>query len=264
LIIKHLHSVIFLLIAFTYDVNAFDVITKSKKNETSTETDRALLTASVQGKLTNVRHLLKKGASPNAIMQDRNKRSALILASAAGHENVVSELLRLGANVNYKDNAGLSAISWSALRIKNKVAKLLLVWNADINTHDNNGNTPLMYAVGTHNIELLKMLALKGADLDVKSRPQKMTPLLIAVKNDDMEMIQELLKLAANVNSANHEGYTPLMAAAESGQFMIVQTLISHGAKTNLHDITGMTATTLAKKNGHKQVAQLLNSLPHR
>lgn len=262
--IKHLRSVIFLFIAFTYDVNGFNVITKSKIQEISTETDRALLTASVQGKLTNVRRLLKIGASPNAIMQDRNKRNALILASAAGHEGVVSELLRLGANVNYKDNAGLSAISWSAIRVKNKVAKLLLVWDADINTHDNNGNTPLMYAVGTHNVELLTMLALKGADLDVKSRQQKMTPLLIAVKNDDIEIIQVLLELGANVNGSNHEGYTPLMAAAEAGQFNIVQTLITHGANSNIHDMTGMTASILAMKNGHKQVEQLLNSLPKR
>jgi ankyrin repeat protein len=164
--------------------------------------------------------------------------------------------------VDYKDNAGLSALNWAALRRRNQVAAQLLLGNADVNTQDNKGVTPLLYAAGTHNIELLKLLVTEGAELEVESKANLMTPLLVTVETGDVETMLALLELGAKVDGPNHLGYTPLMAAAEGGKLEFVQLLLAGGADVNARDVDGMTALAFAQKNGYTQIETLLKLPP--
>ncbi|WJG10681.1 ankyrin repeat domain-containing protein [Aliiglaciecola sp. LCG003] len=252
---------IFVLQAFTLNVSFSKEHSPSPMSVQQEGQDKALLRAVVTNKLPDLQRLLDDGANPNAIAQDKNRRSALILATATGRVKMVKALLSSGADVNYKDSAGLAALNWSAMRNKTNVASQLLIWQADVNTQDNNGVTPLMYAVGTANRQLLQQLATNGADLNAVSQPTKMTPLLVAVEQGDKGSAMLLLKLGANVNASNHEGYTPLMAAAESGQHEMLKMLVTQGAKYTLKDAKGMSAMHYAQKNRHMKIDQFLQSL---
>jgi ankyrin repeat protein len=223
--------------------------------------EKALLQASASNNIVDVQRLLKQGVSPSVTAQDKNRRSALILAAAGGHIKIVKMLLSSGADLNYKDSAGLTALNWSAMRRKNAVASQLLKWHVDVNIHDNNGVTPVMYAAGTDNIELLRLLAANGADLNAISQSTKMTPILVAVEQGNTQCLLALLDLGANVNSPNHEGYTALMAAAQSGQNAILKTLITRGAKSDTRDAKGMTALDYAQQHRHIPIVQFLKAL---
>lgn len=245
---------------FTWDAFADATPTDScnSDNIEIRDCDLALLRFTATNTIIEVQRLLKQGAAANAIMQDRNKRSALILAAAGGHKDVVEALINSGADIEYQDNAGLTALNWSVMRKRNKVTEYLLSVHANVNTSDNRGITPVMFAVGTRNTKTLQMLKANGAKLDVKSKASKMTPLLIAIENGDHDITLTLLKLGANINSANHDGHTPLMSAAESGHVKMLKTLIAHGADTKAKNLKGMTALTLAQQNGQNKIEEIL------
>lgn len=222
--------------------------------------DLVLLRLVTMNKSTEVQHLLDQGASANVVMPDKNRRSALILATAAGHIDIVKTLINKGANIEYQDSAGLTALSWSVMRKKNKLTEYLLSVNADVNTHDNRSITPLMLAVGTGNIQIVEMLTKNKALLNAKSSHNRMTPLLIAVENNDAQITRKLLDLNANVDGANDYGYTPLMAAAEAGHLEILNILIRYGANAKTKNFKGLTALDLAKKKSHWQIVNILKT----
>ena len=55
----------------------------------------------------------------------------------------VATLLELGANPNWKDKDGLTALHYAVLIENEEIIELLLEHNADVNAQDNEGETPL-------------------------------------------------------------------------------------------------------------------------
>ncbi|MCP3870780.1 MAG: ankyrin repeat domain-containing protein, partial [Gammaproteobacteria bacterium] len=180
----------------------------------NTDKRRALLHAAAFGDLATLNELLEQGASPNARAKDRTGRSALILAAAGGHKEIVEALLENGARVDGRDKTGHTALNWAALRGRTQVAEVLLNKGADINTQDNNGVSPVHYAIGTRNIPMLKLLVANNANLEVEGGKSKMTPLLLAIELDDIESLNILLNKGVKVNTHNSDNFSPLMAAA--------------------------------------------------
>ena len=155
---------------------------------------KALLHAAGFGDLANVQRLLSEGADPNARAKDPMGRTALILAAAGGHLEIVDALLAKGAKIEDRDRTGHTALNWAAMRGRTEVVSNLLGKGADINTQDNGGVSPLLYAVGTQNVAMVRILASHGPDMEVESRENKMTPLLLAVEHRDFESIRILLR----------------------------------------------------------------------
>lgn len=73
---------------------------------------------------TAVEHLLSQGVDINNV-HDEKGRTALILASSRGHENICGILLEHGANPDYTDADGNNALSIALAKGHKKVASLL-------------------------------------------------------------------------------------------------------------------------------------------
>ena len=95
-----------------------------------------------------------------------------------------------------------------------KEIKELVAQKANVNVRNPNGDTLLITATLSGDIEMAQILIQGGADVNLKSSKDGLTPLMIAAYNGDMEMIDLLLKNKADVNAANQEGQT---AAAPGG-----------------------------------------------
>lgn len=247
---------------FLSNATAKSVHTKSYTNEIKevNASELAFIRLVTMNKIEEVKNLLKQGISANTFTPDKNRRSALILATAGGHVDLAKELINYGADIDYQDSAGLTALSWSVMRKKNKLTEYLLSVNANANTLDNRSISPLMYAVGMGNIKIVEMLVNNHAQLNTRSPHSRMTPLLIAVENNDTDITLKLLELNADVNGANDYGYTPLMAAAEAGHIEILHILISNGAKIKAQNSKGMTALNFATEKGHWQIVDILKN----
>jgi len=75
-------------------------------------------------------------------------------------------------------------------------------------------------------------------------------------------LVRETLKLFANVNTSDKDGWTPLYIASEKGHIEVVSELLNHGANVNTAAKVGWTTLYIAGQNGHIEVVrELLNNV---
>jgi ankyrin repeat protein len=70
--------------------------------------------------------------------------------------------------------------------------------------------------------------------------------------------VQDALAKGANVNATQENGSTPLMLASKYGNLQIVQLLIARGANANATDIGGKTALDRAIRFNHTDIINAL------
>jgi len=136
--------------------------------------------------------------------------------------------------------------------------ELLLDKGADINSRDNGGVSPLLFAVGRRDSATVQLLARRGADLEVESKQNKMTPLLLAIETGQRDSVAYLLDKGAQVNGKNSDGLTPLMSASEKGDSKLVKLLLEHGADPGAEDNLGRTAAARAEQHGQQAILEML------
>ncbi len=120
-----------------------------------------------------------------------------------------------------------------------KVSSLLAADASLVNTKAENSATPLMHAIQSGKIEVVKLLLGKGADVNIKNRIGR-TALFDAAANGQLEIVKLLLEKGAAVNFVSHDsasgddpGCTPLLLAAENGQLEVVKLLLEKKADVN-------------------------------
>ena len=70
----------------------------------------------------------------------------------------------------------------------------------------------------------------------------------------NMQQVKQLIAKGADVNARNRSGDIALIRAAEDGYTEICKLLISKGANVNAYDYYGFTALIQAAANGHKEI----------
>ena len=112
--------------------------------------------------------------------------------------------------------------------------------------------TPLIVAVRNGNLDCVKVLLKYGADIeergDFMHNFKCCTPLFIAATCGNVEILRFLVENGANVNATDDFGLTPLMAAVANQLLDAVTFLIDQGADVNLLDSSGSTALHYASE----------------
>jgi serine/threonine-protein phosphatase 6 regulatory ankyrin repeat subunit B len=114
-----------------------------------------LMHACHYGHLEVVLLLLNKGASPDP---RPGKLRALTLAAEGGHDRVVSLLVARGADINYADKTGTTALIGAVKGAKTSTVKLLMQIGANPQHLDKPGNSALYYASRAGHHEIYKLL----------------------------------------------------------------------------------------------------------
>lgn len=209
----------------------------------STGNDEAglrLLQAVVACRVTDVRVLLRQGASPQARTAEGKSALHLIMQSKdyGMPTNVGRDLLAIflnnGLDINTPDLKGVTALHLVALDttgtvIRNKLEDLLN-FGADIHVRDHQGQTPLHYAATIKSAVALKLLIERGADVNALDNAKR-APLHYAAVRGDAEMIKILLAAGAHVNILSDSGRFPWRYAEEAGHDYLAQCLKAEGQK---------------------------------
>jgi ankyrin repeat protein len=134
--------------------------------------------------------------------------SKLHKAVAANDVNLVQALLRSGADVNVRDNHGLTPLFEAAWYGYEKVARLLLDDGANVNARGEfGGQTSLHFAARKGFQEVVRLLLDHGADVNVCDF-HRHTPLYFAIEKGHQEVVQ----LIKNYIAARQETLTLLQA----------------------------------------------------
>jgi ankyrin repeat protein len=150
--------------------------------------------------------------------------TSLHFAAMYNHIEVVEFLLRAGADLEARDEKGLTALQHSIERYESAdVTELLVSAGANVNTRDCEGLTPLMRAARRGPPTSLKIILSKydGEVLHARDRWGK-TALHHAIEEGQLSAAKELVKLGAQVNILDYAGVSPLQSAIVTHQSQFV------------------------------------------
>uniref|UniRef100_A0A3Q3FGS7 KN motif and ankyrin repeat domains 4 n=1 Tax=Labrus bergylta TaxID=56723 RepID=A0A3Q3FGS7_9LABR len=168
--------------------------------------------------------------------------------------------------VNLTDGNGNMALHYSVSHSNFPVVKLLLDTGlCETDNVNKAGYTPVMLAALTaaespDDLEVVQQL-LKLGDINACSRQAGQTALMLAVSHGRVAMVKLLLSCGADVNAQDREESTALMCASEHGHIHIVRLLLETGrCDISLKDKNGQTALSVAEGASHKEIVDLLKA----
>jgi ankyrin repeat protein len=101
----------------------------------------------------------------------------------------------------------------------------------------------------------LKDLLRNGTNVNAKDFAQYGgTPLMLASKTGNMDIVNELIKHGAKINDKNIEGFSPIIIASENGQLKVANELIRNGADLKEATNDGNTALIWAVRKGNEKI----------
>lgn len=129
----------------------------------------ALHRAAQSGRLAVVTRLLDAGANPNVEMGESQENALIAAAGASANSaDMVAALLRSGGDPNQANAFGKTPL-WAAVSMNNvEAARQLMDAGADPDTQVT-GYTPLMLAAHNKYSELVRLLLVRGADVEAVS-----------------------------------------------------------------------------------------------
>lgn len=176
-------------------------------------------------------------------------------------ENELTQQTRKNAE-QHKINAQLYAATMAGryaevAQLIDMGANLHLKSGINIHLHDNNENSPLHIAARNGNLNIVKLLIKKGSKVDVRNR-RKQTPLHWAAHNGHPEIVDYLIAEGANVDAVEDEGGTPLSWVAYVGHLEIVKQLVDYGSNIQSADMHSNTPLHWACYHGRLEVVKFL------
>ncbi|XP_044916982.1 ankyrin repeat domain-containing protein 26 isoform X9 [Felis catus] len=134
--------------------------------------------------------------------RDKMNRTALHLACANGHPEVVTLLIERKCHLNLCDNENRTALMKAVQCQEEKCVNILLENGADPNIRDLSGNTALHYAAFGDNISIIEKLLLYNANTEAINK-DNFTPLLVAVNENKQQIVEFLIEKAANIHAVD-------------------------------------------------------------
>lgn len=207
------------------------------------------------GNLRDLRTLVKSGIPID--IKNNNGETPLNLALSNHNVACAKYLCKRGANVNEVDtySGGDTSLHYAA-RIGNlELITVLVVSGAAINVKNNFGSTPLHSL--TNNIDCATYLLSNGALTDAQ-RSDGSTPLHLAAYRGTNEYIQLLLHHTINPNIKDNYGRTPLHQACQANKANLVKLLLEAGADVNIRDTFGFTPLHFAAQQQQTDCVKVL------
>ena len=243
-----------------YDIDRYDISSKSPDPEPGA---RLLYYAALCGFLEQVEHLTVRYPQ-SAKARGGPCGTALHSASFEGHLQVVRHLIRHGVDVNVRNTENSTSFLFASREGHCDVVQYLLDHGADLESRDKWHSSPLTMAAYFGHVEVVRLLLEHNADVNSQDQ-YGYTPLHDTMENDRFiadrsQIVQLLLKHGANANARDHKRRTPLhLVSARSDLLDILRILLEHGADLDVEDEDGKTPLQLSLEGGHPEVTRLLS-----
>ncbi|XP_055531768.1 uncharacterized protein LOC129722390 [Wyeomyia smithii] len=213
-----------------------------------------------------------EGWNVNATYRDRNftnygdnELTALHIASREGFVQLVKHFAEKGAHIDAISSRGKSALIFASQYGRSETVRWLLKHTKFINIATSDKWTALHFAARNGDIEIITQLVKAGVNVDAVA-PNNGTALMVAIDSGHIAAAEYLLTVTKNITAAETgDGYTALHYAANKGQTKIVQQLVDLGvdvdSATSSEYDDGETALHCAASGGHLGVLSQLIAL---
>ena len=185
------------------------------------------------------------------------EKRQLLKAVKSGELKTVKELIDKGADVNTRDRDGWSLLHWSIYNNHDDISHFLIARGADVRSKTQHGKrvppffidpdwTVLHAAARFRDLELLKLLIDKGADINAKDEGGRAV-IHEAGNEGHWEIVRYLIDKGVSPNSkGSFPGRTVLHSASQHGNLRVVKYIVERGAHVNAKDYGGVTPLGLA------------------
>ncbi|UZE96592.1 ankyrin repeat domain-containing protein [Alkalimarinus alittae] len=186
----------------------------------------ALMLAAAEGDISEMQDLVANGDNVNT---ETPEGTALTYALTSNQKNSALYLMSRGANPNKGFEQGEpSLLMIASERADNRVVKALLAAGAEVNYADAQGESAISFASYKGHLTTVKTLLKAGADVNVT--PEGQSLLMRIVKNNDLLLAQVIIAAGADVNFADESGMTALKIAQENNLADLEMLLVQSGA----------------------------------
>ena len=167
--------------------------------------------------------------------------------------NTVSAFLKRGGNPNYASLTDGDTCLMKALREDSHKTSALLLARLDtqLSRKNRTGESALMLASLKGNVLAVRAMLERGAAVNQEG----WTALHYAATSGQTAITELLLDKQAQVNALSPNQTTPLMLAARSGNIELVKLLLQRGANDSLKNEAGLSAEDFARQAGHSALA---------
>ena len=210
------------------DINNTDDI-KALKENTTTNTKLtqnnlgiSLIRAVGANSTDCVNALLEAGANPN--FQNKSGTTALFMAIKEGHIELIEVLRKAGANLNLKTKGGHTALT-AAAQIGSVDCLKAIIKIFELRSH--HLGCALITASKVNNTGCISLLLEAGVNPNFQNEFDT-TALFMAIKGGHIELIEVLKKAGANLNFEAKSGYTALTVAAQIGNSDCLKAVIDN------------------------------------
>ncbi|ANB50636.1 hypothetical protein [Powai lake megavirus] len=174
--------------------------------------------------------------------KDENGNYLIFFAIIMNKQNILKTLIEYGSRLDVFDPEGYSVMYYPIKFGYHEIMDILLKSDQKImgvslvNLKDLKGTVPLSYAIKYKNIEAIKILLEKGADVNYKNS-DNMNALHLAVLKKDITITKLIINHIKNINSRTIQGSSALHFACSFQIFEIVKILLENGADQNIIEL---------------------------
>ena len=249
-------------------------------NQRDAKQKTALILAS-KAKLTNpqdldlelkiVKYLLENGLSDKSSInqQDNHQNTALIVASAAGHSDIVAELLAYNASIQICNDQQNTALIYACMGGHTQIVENLLLYAATqseadddvqtiINFRNEDQDTALICACKAGKKDVVQVLLDNDADTDLHNNNDE-TALICAMAAGHMDIAQMLIEKGAAIGQGQGKGNgLALLYLCKNGRIDTATLLLDNEADIEFQNEALETPLICASKAGHENIVRLL------
>jgi len=214
-----------------------------------------LMLASRTGNVEAMKVLLDHGAGVNA-QETLRGTTALMWAADEAHPAAVQLLIERGADIKARSNPAERGRG-PALGKANDPRKAVAAQAAALAAREASPDLATLNALNGRGGRGQAAAAADGDQADDAAPPRGqqpkdgggLTPLVYAVRSNDLESVKILLAAGADVNQVTAYGWSPLLVATQNRYYKLGAFLLDHGADPNLANRGGWTPLYLATDN---------------
>ncbi|KAK7873730.1 hypothetical protein R5R35_013262 [Gryllus longicercus] len=218
----------------------------------ATNPPASLHEAAERGDAAAVRRFLADGAQVDA--RDKDGNTALHIAASSGRTEIVDILIAKGAAVDRRGLRARTPLHCAAAKGHEAIVARLVTAGAKLDSRDADDATVATLATQGGHAEVVLWLLDRGTPeaTDKEGR----TLLMNAVEGGNLQLVKDLLGKGANMNTVDNKGETCLLMGVKKGRLHIVKYLLEKNASPFTVDKSNEYPLLLSSKKGYGDVVE--------